>query len=77
VQAQIIDLLRDLQARKNIAYIFISHDLKLIRSLSHRVMVMKEGQVVEEGTADDIFKTPKTDYTRALLAAAFELGEAS
>jgi len=77
VQAQIIDLLRDLQARKNIAYIFISHDLKLIRSLSHRVMVMKEGQVVEEGTADDIFKTPKTDYTRALLTAAFELGEAS
>ncbi|MDD9797933.1 MAG: ABC transporter ATP-binding protein [Alphaproteobacteria bacterium] len=77
VQAQIIDLLRNLQARKNIAYIFISHDLKLIRSLSHRVMVMKAGQVVEEGTADDIFKNPKTAYTQDLLTAAFELGEPS
>ncbi|MHA3978042.1 ABC transporter ATP-binding protein [Halovulum sp. GXIMD14794] len=71
VQVQIVDLLRDLQRKYGLAYIFISHDLRVVRALSHRVIVMKDGDVVEQGTGDQIFDTPQTDYTRTLLDAAF------
>ena len=73
VQAQIVDLLRDLQRRRNLAYLFISHDLKVVRALSNEVIVMRDGKVVEEGPAEQIFSTPQTNYTKALLAAAFNL----
>ncbi len=73
VQAQIVDLLRDLQKRHDLAYLFISHDLRVVRALANEVIVMRAGKVVEEGTADEIFNNPKTDYTRALIAAAFDL----
>jgi microcin C transport system ATP-binding protein len=73
VQAQIVDLLRDLQARHNLTYMFISHDLRVVRALSDHVLVLKDGKVVEHGTADRIFRHPETDYTRALMAAAFNL----
>jgi microcin C transport system ATP-binding protein len=73
VQAQIVDLLRDLQQRHNLAYLFISHDLKVVRALSSYVIVMRNGKVVEEGPAEEIFRAPKSDYTKALLAAAFDL----
>jgi microcin C transport system ATP-binding protein len=73
VQAQIVDLLRELQKRRNLAYLFISHDLKVVRALANHVMVMQDGQVVEEGAAERIFAEPQTDYTRALFAAAFNL----
>jgi microcin C transport system ATP-binding protein len=73
VQAQIVDLLRDLQRRRDLAYLFISHDLKVVRALSNDVIVMRNGKVVEEGPAERIFTAPETDYTKALLAAAFDL----
>ncbi len=73
VQAQIVDLLRDLQARYGLAYLFISHDLKVVRALAHDIIVMRAGKVVEQGTADRIFDNPVEPYTRALMAAAFEL----
>ncbi|OKH87612.1 ABC transporter ATP-binding protein [Thalassospira sp. TSL5-1] len=73
VQAQIVELLRDLQERYNMAYLFISHDLKVVRALSHRVMVMKGGKLVESGTADDIFDHPQNAYTKELLAAALDM----
>jgi len=73
VQAQIVDLLRDLQRKQGLAYLFISHDLRVVRALSDRVMVMKDGKVVEENTAKQIFEAPQTDYTRALIAAAFDI----
>jgi microcin C transport system ATP-binding protein len=73
VQAQIIDLLRQLQERHRLAYLFISHDLRVVRALSHDLVVLKDGIVVEQGPAEEVFERPKTDYTRALLAAAFEL----
>ena len=73
VQAQIVDLLRDLQAKHGISYLFISHDLKVVRALSHKVMVMKQGDVVEAGDSDQIFQYPRTDYTRRLINAAFDL----
>ncbi|MGJ8586760.1 MAG: ABC transporter ATP-binding protein [Yoonia sp.] len=72
VQVQIVQLLRDLQQKYGLAYLFISHDLKVVRALSHKVMVMKQGDVVEAGDADAIFDAPQTEYTRALMAAAFE-----
>jgi len=72
VQVQIVDLLRRLQQKYAIAYLFISHDLKVVRALSHKVMVMKNGDVVEAGDAQAIFDAPRTDYTRALMAAAFD-----
>jgi microcin C transport system ATP-binding protein len=73
VQAQVVDLLRDLQARHDLAYLFISHDLKVVRALANDVIVMRAGKVVEQGVADQIFDQPKTDYTKALMAAAFNL----
>jgi len=73
VQAQIVDLLRELQARHGLAYMFISHDLKVVRALANDVLVMKGGRVVEAGPTSEIFKNPKTDYTRALISAAFNL----
>ncbi len=73
VQAQIVDLLRELQMRHKLAYLFISHDLKVIRAMSDEVMVMRDGQVVEHGLADEIFDNPRAPYTRALMAAAFDL----
>jgi len=73
VQAQIVDLLRDLQQKHNLAYLFISHDLRVVRALSHHVAVMKDGVVVEFGSSDQIFDAPQTDYTKALMAAAFNL----
>ncbi len=71
VQVQIVELLRGLQRKNRLAYIFISHDLKVVRAMSHRVMVMRAGDVVEEGSADEVFEAPKSDYTRELIAAAF------
>ena len=70
VQAQIIELLRELQARHRLAYLFVSHDLKVVRALSHRIMVMQHGSVVEAGEPAQIFDAPRTDYTRTLIAAA-------
>ena len=71
VQVQIVDLLRDLQRKYAIAYLFISHDLKVVRALSHKIMVMKNGDVIETGAAEAVFSAPKDAYTRALLRAAF------
>jgi microcin C transport system ATP-binding protein len=73
VQAQIVDLLRELQRKHQLAYLFISHDLKVVRALASEVMVMKDGQVVERGDAASIFENPRQPYTRALMKAAFEL----
>ena len=73
VQAQIVDLLRELQDARNLAYLFISHDLKVVRALCNYVIVMRQGKVVEEGPAREIFEAPRHDYTKALMAAAFEL----
>jgi microcin C transport system ATP-binding protein len=73
VQAQVVDLLRDLQREHELAYLFISHDLKVVRALANDVIVMRAGQVVERGPADQIFDHPETDYTKALMAAAFDL----
>jgi microcin C transport system ATP-binding protein len=77
IQAQIVDLLRDLQKRRNLTYLFISHDLRVVAALASRLMVMRHGKVVEEGPAMELFKNPKSDYTRALFAAAFKLEIAS
>jgi microcin C transport system ATP-binding protein len=73
IQAQMVDLLRELQKRLNLTYLFISHDLRVVAALSSRLVVMRSGKVVEEGPAVDLFANPKTDYTRALFAAAFNL----
>ncbi len=73
VQAQVVDLLRQLQERHNLSYLFISHDLKVVRALANDVIVLRDGKVVESGTADQIFDHPQTDYTKALMAAAFSL----
>ncbi|RUP09386.1 ABC transporter ATP-binding protein [Hyphomicrobium sp.] len=73
VQAQIVDLLRNLQKTHDLAYLFISHDLKVVRALCNYVIVMKNGKVVEEGPSRDIFEKPKDEYTKALLAAAFDI----
>ncbi len=73
VQAQIVDLLRDLQQKRGLAYLFISHDLRVVRALADRVLVMKDGRVVEQGAAATLFSAPQTDYTKALIAAAFDL----
>ncbi|HEX3971226.1 MAG TPA: ABC transporter ATP-binding protein [Stellaceae bacterium] len=73
VQAQMVELLRDLQARYGIGYLFISHDLRVVKALAHDIMVMKDGKVVESGPAATIFTAPQTAYTRALMAAAFNI----
>jgi microcin C transport system ATP-binding protein len=73
VQAQIVDLLRDLQRRHELAYLFISHDLKVVRALSNYTVVLKNGRVVEEGPSEEVFANPREPYTRALLAAALDL----
>ncbi|MEP3945465.1 ABC transporter ATP-binding protein [Ascidiaceihabitans sp.] len=70
VQVQIVDLLRNLQEKYGLAYLFISHDLKVVRAMSHKVMVMKQGDVVEQGAASDLFENPQTNYTRQLLQAS-------
>jgi microcin C transport system ATP-binding protein len=70
VQAQIVDLLRDLQARHGLSYLFISHDLRVVRALSNEVVVMRDGVIVEQGPSEQIFTKPKQAYTKALLAAA-------
>jgi microcin C transport system ATP-binding protein len=71
VQAQIVDLLRALQAKRRLAYLFISHDLRVVRALANFVIVMRDGKVVEEGPAEAIFEAPRSEYTKALIAAAF------
>jgi microcin C transport system ATP-binding protein len=73
VQAQIVDLLRELQQRHGLAYLFISHDLKVVRALANEVLVMRDGIVVEQGPAEAVFEHPRTDYTKALIAAALHL----
>jgi microcin C transport system ATP-binding protein len=73
VQAQIVDLLRGLQQKHNLAYLFISHDLKVVRALANEVIVMRNGKMVETGATADVFTRPKTDYTKALIAAALNL----
>ncbi|GES52769.1 ABC transporter ATP-binding protein [Rhizobium sp. NBRC 114257] len=73
VQAQVVDLLRDLQQKHDLAYLFISHDLKVVKALANELIVMRFGKVVEQGASADIFRAPKEDYTRALLAAAFNI----
>ena len=73
VQAQIVELLRDLQQKHDLAYMFISHDLKVIRAVSHEIIVMKEGRMVEAGPAAQVIDNPKEPYTQALMAAAFKM----
>ena len=73
VQAQVVELLRDLQAKHDLAYLFISHDLKVVKALANDIIVMRNGKVVESGTSVDLFADPKEDYTKALLAAAFDI----
>ncbi|KEQ15062.1 ABC transporter ATP-binding protein [Endozoicomonas numazuensis] len=72
VQSQVIELLRSLQKKYNLSYIFISHDLAVVKAMSHRILVMKDGEIVEQGSTDQIFHHPQTGYTRELLEAAFE-----
>ena len=76
VQAQVVDLLRDLQKRHDLAYLFISHDLKVVRALANDIIVMRAGKVVEKGPAAKVFDAPETDYTKALIAAAFQIAAA-
>ena len=73
VQAQIVDLLRDLQKRRGLAYLFISHDLKVVRALASEIIVMRDGKVVESGPALELLAMPRSAYTRALFAAAFDI----
>jgi microcin C transport system ATP-binding protein len=73
IQSQMVDLLRDLQKRRDLTYLFISHDLRVVAALASRLLVMRQGKVVEAGDAATLFKNPQTDYTRALFAAAFNL----
>ncbi|MEO9298100.1 ABC transporter ATP-binding protein [Devosia alba] len=73
IQAQVVDLLHDLQQRHGLTYLFISHDLKVVRALANQLIVMRDGKIVEHGPAADIFAAPKSDYTKTLLAAAFDI----
>ena len=76
VQAQVVDLLRDLQVKHGLAYLFISHDLKVVRALANELIVMRNGEVVEHGPSKQVFDQPQTDYTKALMAAAFNIATA-
>jgi microcin C transport system ATP-binding protein len=76
VQAQVVDLLRDLQQKRNLTYLFISHDLKVVRALANDIVVMRAGKIVESGPAKDVFDHPQSDYTKALMAAAFDIATA-
>ena len=73
VQAQIIDLLRTLQERHRLAYLFISHDLRVVRAMASEIIVMKDGKVIEQGASEDVFNDPQTEYTRTLIASVFAL----
>jgi microcin C transport system ATP-binding protein len=73
VQGQIVELLRTLQAQHGLGYLFISHDLKVVRAMAHRIVVLRGGRVVEQGPAEEVIARPRQDYTRALMAAAFSL----
>jgi len=73
VQVQIVELLRELQRRHGLAYLFISHDLRVVRALAHEILVMKDGRIVEAGSAERVMTAPEHPYTRALMAAAFDL----
>ncbi|KKK77954.1 hypothetical protein LCGC14_2848390, partial [marine sediment metagenome] len=73
VQTQIIQLLKDLQKKYDLAYLFISHDLRVVKAISHRILVMKDGKIVEEGSPEDIYENPKNIYTISLIKAAFDL----
>ena len=73
MQAQIIDLLRNLQIKHGLGYLFISHDLKVIRAISDRVIVMRHGKIIENNTSSKIFENPENSYTKSLLAAAFDI----
>jgi microcin C transport system ATP-binding protein len=77
IQAQVVDLLRDLQKRHGLTYMFISHDLKVVRALANQLIVMRNGRIVEQGPAVDIFAAPQSEYTKALMAAAFDVAVAS
>ena len=77
VQAQIVELLRELQARHGLAYLFISHDLRVVRALAHELLVMKDGKIVEAGPTERVMTAPRHPYTRALMAAAFDLASVS
>jgi microcin C transport system ATP-binding protein len=76
VQAQIVELLRELQSRHGMAYLFISHDLRVVRALAHEILVMKDGRIVEAGSTERVMTAPEHPYTRALMAAAFDLAAA-
>jgi microcin C transport system ATP-binding protein len=76
VQAQVVELLRGLQAKHRLAYLFISHDLRVVRAMAHRIVVLKDGKVVEQGEAEAVVGAPQQPYTRALMAAAFDLAAA-
>lgn len=75
VQLTVIDLLKDIQKKHNIGFLFISHDLSVVKALSDRVLVMQKGEVMEQGSADEIFHSPQNDYTKKLIAASFDLDE--
>ncbi|MEZ9144604.1 ABC transporter ATP-binding protein [Vibrio sp. 10N.286.52.C3] len=77
VQLTVIDLLKDIQAKHNIGFLFISHDLSVVKALSDRVLVMQKGEVMEEGSAEEIFNAPKNNYTKKLIAASFDLEDKS
>ena len=77
VQAQIVELLRELQSRHGLAYLFISHDLRVVRALAHEILVMKDGKIVEAGLTEQVMTAPEHPYTRALMAAAFDLAAVS
>jgi microcin C transport system ATP-binding protein len=77
VQAQIVELLRELQSRHGLTYLFISRDLRVVRALAHEILVMKDGKIVEAGSTEQVMTAPEHPYTRALMAAAFDLAAVS
>ena len=70
MRKQLVELLRDLQARRQLSYLFISHDLAVVRAMAHRIMVLKDGHIVEQGDCEQVLGAPRSDYTRALVEAA-------